>query len=400
MIKPNRTDPQYLEVEKFSKCELTNNICFEMAIRLDIVQDMILIINDCYYKTPIILKINEIYTKYNKFFPKENNCEYFSQINLNISEIKNILKNILHEVFYLNEINGDETWLNFYNFMPFYNNKLKEFPKKNYINDFHIINEIENDFLEGSYDELYELDSKNSNILNQRYDYFTEFWTDHVYINEKLCWQIKNFKHFALTNYLIDKEQDLRNEEKNLFIIEKNSYYTNEHIIHQNFSRPLLKNSSTNKFVTLKDINLNLPDEELFEYIRTLKKEFNIDKNKQEMEEHKSNFITWHEIYNNKTFPTKNEIHIKNKAKDTLLTPKKFIDTFDNNTKIADMLFIYDAKKQEMTQKDIIAELSYYHNVQKDGTLINQYYEFAIQFINYCHYKKYLSGIYLIKTSI
>ena len=130
MIKPNRTDPQYLEVEKFSKCELTNNICFEMAIRLDIVQDMILIINDCYYKTPIILKINEIYTKYNKFFPKENNCEYFSQINLNISEIKNILKNILHEVFYLNEINGDETWLNFYNFMPFYNNKLKEFPKK------------------------------------------------------------------------------------------------------------------------------------------------------------------------------------------------------------------------------------------------------------------------------
>ena len=78
MIKPNRTDPQYLEVEKFSKIELTNNICFEMAIRLNIVQDMILIINDCYYKTPLILKMNEIYIKYNKFFLKENNYEYFS----------------------------------------------------------------------------------------------------------------------------------------------------------------------------------------------------------------------------------------------------------------------------------------------------------------------------------
>lgn len=272
MIKPNRTDPQYLEVEKFSKIELTNNICFEMAIRLNIVQDMILIINDCYYKTPLILKMNEIYIKYNKFFLKENNYEYFSGINLNISEIKDILKNILHEVYYLNEINGNETWLNFYNFMPYYDNKLKEFPKKNYINDFHIINKIENDFLVGSYDELYELDSKNSNISNQRYDYFREFWTNHVYINEKLCWQIKNSKHFALTNYLIDKEKDLGDEEKNLFFIEKNSYYSSEHIINQNFSRPFLKTSSTNKFVTLKDINLNLPEEELFEYIKTLKK--------------------------------------------------------------------------------------------------------------------------------
>lgn len=64
------------------------------------------------------------------------------------------------------------------------------------------------------------------------------------------------------------------------------------------------------------------------------------------------------------------------------------------------MLFIYDAKKQKMSQKDIITELSYYHNVQKDGTIINRYYEFAINFIDYCHYKKYLSGIHLIKTCI
>lgn len=398
MKKTKRTDPQYLEIERFKKYELTNNICFEMAIRNQTIQDMVLIINDHYDKTHLSIKINEFYSCFINFFPRDDNFEYFSGINLLIPEIKEILKNILHEVFYLNEIVGNENWLNFYNFMPQYNNKHKTFNKTSPIKNFRVVDQIKNNFQEGLYDEEYEINCEDPDIEKQRYEYFNDFWSSHVQIGEQLNWQIKNFKEFILTSNLINRE-DLPEIDKDLFDIKANCYYISEHIINQNFSRPLLKTSSSNKFVTLENINLNLPDEELFDYIRILKKEFAKDKQKNEKHQ-KSSFITWHEIYKRETYETKETIDIKNKAREKKTTQKKFTDTFDNNTKIADMFFIYDAKKQNMSQRDIITELSYFHGIQKDGTLINKYHEFAVQLIDCCHYKKYLSGIYLVKTSI
>lgn len=398
MIRLKRDMPQYVEVENFNRYELTNNICFEMAIRNYFVKDIILVLND-YFRDDDneaipydedediffkyrLLRIN---MKFSKFFDRNYSFDDIEDIAYDSSKIKIILKEILHEIYYLNEIEGNENWLEFYSFMPMYNNK-NAFDKKTKNDDFHVVKKIENDFKSGKYDKKYKLDEEN--LEEQRNDYFIDFWYDYINFNKKIIWKIKNLKGFSI-------KDTFKNKKINKTINLHSPICKSNHIIEQNFSRPFLSTSSTNKFVTLKNINLALPEEELFEYIKLLKRQFNREKDK----ESDKAFISFHEVYHNEIYSTKDTINIKNKPRDKKLTAKNFRNTFNTTKKIADMLFIYDCKKINMKQADIIHELSDYYNVQKDGTLINTYYEFAKKFIDECHYKKILSGFYLLKST-
>lgn len=143
-------------------------------------------------------------------------------------------------------------------------------------------------------------------------------------------------------------------------IINKTSFAPN---ITPNFSVPPTYQKH-HKYVTLHSINLELPEKDLVEYIKKIKKDYDTNKLKIKMPVDliNDNFKENNELCTQRKYEEKKykKIKIEKKTGKTQYKSSKII--FDSPKKVADMLYIYDQTKRNFPRKEIRPELNAYHN--------------------------------------
>jgi hypothetical protein len=374
-----RKHRQYMDLEKFKKYEQTNNMCFEMAIRNKDIFNVILYINHEHYlysDKNILQSLEKLYDMLkSRYFDNTLSCIEYIFIHP-YGHVCYKLSQILKDVYFIDNITGNEQWLAYYTFSPLYSKDIA-FQPNNKNDDYNIQDEIYQDILNGEYDN--NLDLNGENIIKLREAYASEFLYDFNVTESSLTYDIKNYDGYCVENYFDDFEYIPTN------FFDNDYSKSSKHKITPNFARPYLLTTFTNKFVTLENINLALPEEELFDYILHLKKHYN-----KENDNNKQNFlVTCHNLYFDKLYKLQKKITInKSRGKPLHLN---YLNTLDIKSKFADMFYIYDAKQLGMANSDIIEELNYHHNVKKDNTLVNKYYSFATALIEQCHYKRMLT---------
>lgn len=374
--KIERGEQQYIDIELFEKYELTNNVCFEMAIRNKNIFNIILYLNDESFidSKEVLLSLEKIYnlTQY-KYFDYNLSCIEFIAYHSYAVQWHSFY-HALRDVYYCDFVTGKEEWLKFYNFSPLYS-KSTSFKKNPNLEEYDFFINLEKDILNGEYDEHINFDDTSS-IKEQRKEYIHEKFSSIEVFENSFTLNIKNNIGFSIKNYL----NDFENLPSKLF----NQDYTkhSSHSISQNFSRPYLKTSFSNKFITLENINLALPEQELIEYIKLLKNQYLKDN---------SCLTTAYELeFRNHYIANKT---IKVKKPRGKIFDLKYQNTLDSNIKFADMFYIYDSIKSGISKNVISSKLTHYHHAKKDETFINKYYAFAEKFIEHCYYKRILTGI-------
>ena len=155
-----------------------------------------------------------------------------------------------------------------------------------------------------------------------------------------------------------------------------------QHNIKPSFSRPQLQIPSDKSKIINTELNLSLNDDELMAYIKHIKQTFkkNHEIIKTPLE------VLGHKIYKS----TSKVSYTKSRGKKINVDANKYL-TFQK--KIANMLYIYDAYKIGMKQKDIQIELTYYFDKYTfDIATIFELNAIAKEYIDNLKYKEFISG--------
>lgn len=325
MKKIKRDEAQYTEIENFCDYELINCICFEMAIR---------------NKNALAL-----YTKFNSelYFQTIFN-PLNSSYNLKNINAFDLISKELYNKYYLTPFDTS-FFLFFYNFSDLYNIKLYN---------------------------LYKAELKN--IKQNDYDFHeTETGIETI---ERL--DSDNVIHTTFKNHAkyksLDFEEDWCSEVK--------------HEVVSRFKRPeLYIPNKYSKHLTLKNLNFNLPLNEIQSYVEHIYK----------LIEKKNGFSSLWEQFYESINEADNEITIiRPKGKKERIVLETHIN---NKNKFADLFYIYDAIKLGMKKSEIQIEISYYYSRnEKKNQLIDQktitkYYAIAKEYIDNLKYKELISGM-------
>jgi hypothetical protein len=142
-------------------------------------------------------------------------------------------------------------------------------------------------------------------------------------------------------------------------IINKTSFAPN---ITPNFSVPPTYQKH-HKYVTLHSINLELPEKDLVEYIKKIKKDYDTNKLniKMPVDLISDNFKENNELCTQREYENKKykKIKIEKKTGNSIVKQSKIV--FNSAKKVADMLYIYDQTKRSFTMKEIRPLLTDYY---------------------------------------
>jgi hypothetical protein len=352
-----RDDLQYIEIENFEDYELTSCIAFEMAIRNKDALTHLEILNSIIVGNVILDELKTDKTnKITAVSKDRDNNEYGEDISIPINLEKwNESQEILRNDFFIFAM-GTEYWLKFYNFSKYY---VKD-------STFNYISENPNT-------EPYFLDNKL--FLNDEIK-------DGVYIYTETT-DIKYSLYRDLLKGKIKEGFPIKNINK---YIKSNHQLT--HSISNSFKRPrLVLPDNISKEVDLKNLNLNLPIDELTSYIKKIKNLYNISPEV---------FKTPIEFLDEKLLKVEEEIIISRpKGKKEKIKLRNHIS---NKLKFADMFYIYDAVTIGMSKSKIQIELTYYWNEKAnkdtlfDQKTITKYYQIAKEYIDKLKYKELITG--------
>lgn len=332
-----RDEQQYVDVEQFNSYELTNCIAFEMAIRNKNVLDLLEYINSFVQELLITQSFEEMGLQNHYDFSK-------------LDEYQKILLND----YYIITI-GYDNWLEFYNFTKFYiKNSKFLYTSHECIDPYYAQGKLFlNDVIkEGAY------------ICTETTDFNKCLYDDLANNTIREGFKIQNFRKYLPENPLLN------------------------HNITPIFSRPTLKvPNNKSKEVNLEKFNLNLPLNELLEYIKLLKKHF---------EESHEIIQTPIEILGKKLNKIDHEICITR--------PRGAKECFDmrqhmsTQIKFADMFYIYDALNVGMSKSLIQMKLSYYYESKGeklslfDQKTIIKYHNIAKEYIDNLKYRELVLG--------
>ena len=321
---PNRADKQYTDIEKFKKYELTHCIAYEMAIRNDEVINTIdkfimsFIKNDSQSDKCIL-----------STFEFSDRTAYYSQ-------------KLMY--FYINPL---QLYLE-YHFFQDINEVIKKRINYEELNDEECYKEIRENKDSGKH--LIRHSIKRWLYKPRDKDYFSSSERK----TEKLTYE---FKHTSL----YDLTQSIKYDPKTTVQSKRSSitpYYSRP------FSPDEFKNKNSNFY-----LNLEAPTDELVDFIKQFKKEYDKDQTVV-----KNVF----ELLNTEVEETVKNINLPN-----------------IQNRYADMFFIYDCRKLGYTQQKIIIKIyNYYHDLNPISTTtaftarrIQKYHEIAIKYIDSEEYK-------------
>jgi hypothetical protein len=133
-------------------------------------------------------------------------------------------------------------------------------------------------------------------------------------------------------------------------------------ILAPNFSIPPTYQKH-HKYVTLYNINLELPEKDLIEYIKKIKKDYDTNKLKIEMPVDliNDNFKENNKLCTQQEYQRRKYKEVEIRKKNGTVSVKSSKIVFDAAEKVADMLYIYDQSKKGFTIKEIRPSLSDYY---------------------------------------
>lgn len=307
MKKIKRNELQYLEIENFKKYELSNNIAFEMAIRNDKILEDFINFNILWYDQ----------SNYGNFF-NFSNCELDNSMVL-----QSQLETKIQEEYYLLPLDVFQL-LTLYNFSKLYNPTVYKKGKEKRTN---LIKEPLKK-------ELFNLSNRNL--------FYNTYLNHNLTISSFTNSIPRKFKSKSMDKYFVE---DINFENTKIEINDIT------HSCSIDFLRPkFLLPENTNKSLTIADkINFNLPLEEIIDYFSHIHKIYNKNKPK----------FTPFEIFENELKKSNREIwYTKPRGEEKFRDLNSF---FSRKNIVADMFYIYDAKKIGMHNESIIHELAYYH---------------------------------------
>jgi len=331
---PRRNDTIYKEIESFEDYELTQCVAYEMAVRNE---NVISLLNS--------LGVN----KY------ENHDDYiYLLLNANDTESKELLKygiDFVNHIQYLFETKSSLEMM--------LEDKIVFCPSNVVLQD--ILTEHELFTI-----AHHEMDADNELELD------TDFYT---YYN--------NFKK-RLPKYR--NHLETISSKDSLKIIENALKRKHTIPVETHFSRPKLELPLT-PLIRI-DINLELPEKELFAYIKAIKKRYS--------------------AYNDKNIPNTplELLGVQLKKADNLVYKQegkyhKAKETFSKQQKLADMFYIYDCLQHGDTQRKIQNAIYNYYadkgieTITMDGATLKKYKDIAIDYIDNMRYKELVTGVKL-----
>lgn len=232
---------------------------------------------------------------------------------------------------------------------------------------------------------------RNNNLMDSDIldELLEKFYINELYLNYHFFSDLinsdeeKNMNGWRWKNNIskkIDKtdEQILSTEHfKNFSVFTKvmDSCIPEQSVLLTNFSRPPLESFPIIKELNVR-LNFSLPEKDILEYIKHIKKEFD-----------KKNSII------KSGFEILNDIELNNSDK---INSR---DILSYKERVADMLFIYDCMKLSYKILKIRYMLEDYYSLKGIETksftekTIRKYFELAKQYINNCKYKELITGI-------
>lgn len=238
---------------------------------------------------------------------------------------------------------------------------------------------------------FYEKENKhfNSDIDDEL---LTKFYIDEYFLNYHFFSEIFNISDVIISmgwrwgnDY---KNNRLEKDEKRIFSIEHFKGFSSTSIVNEidgivpeqsylltNFKRPPLESFPIIKELDVR-LNFSLPEKDLVEYIKHIKKEF--DKKNSII---KSGF----ELLNDIEFNNSDKINLR--------------DILAYKERVADMFFIYDSMKLSHKILKIRYILEDYYSSKGVSTksftekTIRKYFELAKEYIDNCKYKELITGI-------
>ncbi len=373
---PKRDDDIYLDIEKFEDYELTDCIVYEMELRSKKVQDFIAQIITIYNDN--VQALMKYYnTKDSSIYHKKKSGEQSSSKKLYYDgfDKSNILQNKFYDLYNTYKIMYKTKSLyykvfgeKFYNIFNYYKNT-----GENRIEDNNEIGfSVDPDERET---KLVSLNKKDGFYIKTLIS--TNFYSfdPNVYYDDNLNYDIskaeKDFKEY------------IKSEEGRF-----NIDYKNEIRIIDNFKRPKIEINELKANKIKIELNLNKSIDEVKAYIDHIYKNL-------ENIQHKVPI----ELLGEKLQLSDNELCItKKRTKEEIcFDTRNYLTTQD---RIADMLFIYDATKQKMKQKDIKQSIDDYYfdrdlkETRVDPTkFVNKYLQIAEKYIDDLKYQELLTGI-------
>lgn len=179
-------------------------------------------------------------------------------------------------------------------------------------------------------------------------------------------------------------------KEKLIEIIDKTSFAP---ILFPDFSVPPVYEKH-HKNVTLMNINLELPEKDLIDYIKKIKKDYDTNKLRIEMPVDliNDNYKENNELCTQKEYYKKKFKMVKVKKKDGKIIVKSSQIIFNSPKKVADMLFIYDQTKKGLIKKEIKDLLTEYYKKEFTYNTYDFYKVVAEEFIDNNEYIKLVSN--------
>jgi len=239
-------------------------------------------------------------------------------------------------------------------------NQLKYIERNNNLMDSDILDELLEKFYINEFYLSYHFFSDIVNIEKEKNVYGWR-WKNNISnkidkTDEQIL-SIEHFKNFSVFTQVMD------------------SCVPEQSVLLTNFSRPPLESFPIIKELDVR-LNFSLPEKDLLEYIKHIKKEF--DKNNNII---KSGF----EILNDIKLDNSNKINSR--------------DILSYKERMADMFFIYDCMKLSYKILKIRYMLEDYYSSKGIETksftekTIKKYYELARHYIDNCAYKELITGI-------
>jgi len=322
---PNRADKQYTDIDNFKKYELTHCIAYEMAIRND----------------EVINTIDKFIMSFIKNDSQSDKCI------LSIFEFSDRTAYYSQKLMYF-YINPLQLYLE-YHFFQDINEVIKKRINYEKLNDEEYYKERrENGGGSGKHLIRHSIEM----LLHEprKKDYSNSFKRK----TEELTYE---YNHTSL----YDSTQSIKYDPKTTVQSKRSS-------ITPYYSRPLspdeFKNKNSNFY-----LNLEAPTDELVDFIKQFKKEYDKDQ---------TIVKNVFELLNTESEETIKDIHLPS-----------------IQNKYADMFFIYDCRKLGYTQQEIIIKIyNYYHDLNPTTTTtaftakrIKKYHEIAIKYIDSEEYK-------------
>ncbi len=365
MNKIKRDAPKYLEMEKFKDYELTNCIAYEMMIRsvnsIDYFNKNLEKSLSIYFE--IDIKLKEL-AKMRISYLEDNNIEedddtidydwelilsetcFESPHNLNffIEQFDEKFRDIIGKVFDLmQKIDNSLSTLQ----ISYYKADVPAYITQAPLNQSSksMISILRDKKIKME-DNITKCFSKNSNHI------YDKVKKDGFSIDYELFIPKYKIKHINNNTNLVENARQVYKHTKV------------ENSIRPQFSRPIIKKDY--KIVNV-ELNIDLPMNELLAYVKYIKQEYEKDLKI---------------LMSSKEFLDLEDIDKPKKIKmDNLLTKQE---------KVANMFYLYDARKKNHTNLDIQYEIARYYKDRRsiDPRIIKKYFDIAFYYIDGGHYKE------------